>query len=81
MRPYQLVWQQTGDEVVLDLKTSTYLAINETGRTLWPALQDGATLDELAVLLAERHGVGDAVARADAAAFVAALGQHDLLAD
>jgi hypothetical protein len=72
--PGRLVYQETGEEIVaLDLRSSTYLAINETGRTLWPALEVGATLEELGHRLCEAHGVDTAQAQRDAATFVAEL--------
>lgn len=65
--------------VILDLRSSSYLLLNRTGATLWPALQTGATLAQLAQLLVEHFKVSDDVARHDAEAFVAALRSRDLL--
>ncbi|MBJ7328393.1 MAG: PqqD family protein [Solirubrobacteraceae bacterium] len=80
LRTDRLVFEQTGDEVVvLDLRTSSYLAINHTGRTLWPHLQDGATQTELTAILVAHHGTSQEVASADVDAFVASLRALDLL--
>lgn len=74
LRPDAVVWRQVGDEVVaLDLRAQEYLAVNNTGATLWPALQEGATAGQLATMLEERFAVSREVADADVRAFLSSL--------
>ncbi len=65
--------------VALDRNSSTYLAINATGAALWPALVQGSNTDELVALLRSEFDVDEGRARGDVEAFVAMLGQRDLL--
>jgi Coenzyme PQQ synthesis protein D (PqqD) len=75
-----LSWVETDDGmVVLDLATSRYLAVNESGRRLWPVLVQGSTRDALADTLVTAFGVDAEQALADVDAFVAALTQRGLL--
>ncbi len=80
LRPGALTWREVEGEVVaVDVRTSTYIAINKAGAVLWPALERGAPMDELAQSLVQRFGLVPERARADAAAFVAMLAEQDLL--
>ncbi len=73
-------WREVEGEVVaLDRNSSTYLAINTTGAALWPALIKGSNTDELVALLRSEFDVDEGRARDDVEAFVATLGQRDLL--
>lgn len=64
-------WQHVGGEVVvLDLDTSSYLGVNDTGALLWPMIADGATEVQLVESLMLRHDVGVDEASADVRAFV-----------
>jgi Coenzyme PQQ synthesis protein D (PqqD) len=75
-----VVWREVGDElVVLHMKTTTYLTINGSGRTLWDRLVDGATLDELVAALVERYGIGTEQAKQDVHGFVESLTACSLL--
>jgi hypothetical protein len=67
-------WQRVDDEiVVLDLTTSSYLSVNDTGAVLWPLVVDGATEAELARALASRFPIAPDQARTDVRAFVERL--------
>jgi hypothetical protein len=73
-------WREVEGEIVaLDLRSSLYLAVNPSGATLWPALVDGASRDELVQRLCAEWGVGPESARADVDAFLSELARHDLL--
>ncbi len=73
-------WREVeGEVVVLDRKSSTYLAINATGAALWPSLDRGSSPDELVTLLQSEFDVDEARARADVEAFVVMLRDRDLL--
>ena len=74
LRPDAVVWRAVDDEVVaLDLRAQEYLAINNTGAALWPALQGGATTQQLVELLVERFEVSPEQAAADVEAFLSTL--------
>jgi Coenzyme PQQ synthesis protein D (PqqD) len=82
IRPDAVEWREAEGEVVaLDLRTSTYLAVNETGATLWPALIEGATRDELVASLENGYGVERERAERDLDAFLELLRDRDLLED
>ena len=67
-------WQQVDDEVVaLDLESSAYLALNDTGAVLWPLVAAGTTEPRLVEELTTRFEVDEAQARADVGAFVERL--------
>ena len=64
-------WQRVDDEiVVLDLNSSSYLAINDSGGALWPLIADGTTEPRLIDALTTRFGLDPARAQADVGAFV-----------
>jgi hypothetical protein len=61
-RSEQISWRQVGEEVViLDLETSQYLTLNETGAFLWELLcQKAMTVEDLvAALLGEFDAAED----------------------
>ena len=68
-----------GEVVALDLKTSSYLGINETGGTLWPLLQEGTDEEALVRKLVETFDVSESTAQRDVKAFVEALRERGLL--
>ena len=81
LRTEELSWRQIDDEIViLDSSRANYLAINGAGARLWPALVQGATLEQLADLLVEAYGLDSARARADAGRFVSSLSEQGLMA-
>lgn len=81
LRTDGLNWRQIDDEVVvLDGNTANYLAINGSGARLWPALVQGATLQELAEILVDVYKLDGPRAMTDARQFVAALDEQGLMA-
>jgi hypothetical protein len=73
LRP-DVEWQHVDDEVVLlDLRSSAYLAVNDTGAVLWPMVAAGTTEPELVEELAARFPVEVDQAKADVTTFVARL--------
>lgn len=68
-----------GRVVAVDLRTSSFVALNESASALWPALGRGATDEELRRALVEEFGVTPEVASRDVAGFVAALRRRDFL--
>lgn len=81
LRDRDLVWREVGDEVIiLDMRASIYASVNESGRTLWLRLAEGASLDDLAGELETEYGLDPVDARRDAEAFLKSLQDRDLLA-
>ena len=75
-------WQRVDDEVVaLDLATSAYVAVNESGVVLWPLMAAGTDEEELVRTLVSHFSVDDGMARADVRAFVESLRSLSLLVD
>ena len=75
-----VVWRDLNDEViVLELATSTYLTLNGSGRLLWMRLVGGTDLLGLVSVLQEEYEIPEAVAVADAQAFIDALTERSLL--
>jgi Coenzyme PQQ synthesis protein D (PqqD) len=73
-------WQETDDGVVvLNLATSRYLVINDSGKVLWERLLEGATRSELAEHLVTVYEIETPVAAADVDDFVADLTACGLL--
>lgn len=67
-------WQPVDDEVVvLDLGSSAYLAVNDTGAVLWPLVAAGTSEPELVDELTARFDVDVEQAQLDVRAFVARL--------
>jgi hypothetical protein len=76
----QVEWRAIEGEIVaLDLRSSTYFAVNATGAVLWQPLLDGRTEDELTELLVATFGVDPRVAQDDVRAFVGMLTERRLL--
>ena len=73
-------WQRVDDEVVvLDLASSSYLGVNDTGAALWPLVAAGTTEARLVEELTRRFPVAAEQARAVVGAFVARLRSLTLL--
>lgn len=70
-----------GELVIYDLGARRYLGGNRAVAALWPLLLEGTGLDELAAALESGFGIDSETARRDAAAFVASLRDHGLLAE
>lgn len=80
LRRDSVSWVSTEDSlVVLDLRTSYYLSLNESGAVLWRRLADGASVSELEDALIDAFGLARAAAQADVRAFVATLRDRELL--
>lgn len=62
-----------GGIVMLDPESDRYLRLNATGRLIWEALAEPATVAELAQVLSERSGISRERAEADAATFIDGL--------
>ena len=64
-------WRRVGGEVVvLDVGSSAYMAVNDTGTILWPLVVEGATESRLVDELATHFHVEPEQAASDVKAFV-----------
>ena len=73
-------WRELDGEIVaLDLRTSTYLAVNRTGAVLWPALTAGASHTDLVDLVVDAFPVARPTAEQGVDAFLDELRRQDLL--
>ena len=73
-------WREVEGEVVaLDVRTSQYLAVNRTGAVLWPLLAAGTDREALVAAVLGEFEVDAATAERDVDAFLARLGEQDLL--
>jgi len=80
LRPDAVEWREVeGDVIAVDVRTSEYLAINDTGAVLWRALHGGATSAELVERLVARFDVEPEAAMRDVEAFLAGLEERGLL--
>ncbi|MDQ6613807.1 MAG: PqqD family protein [Actinomycetota bacterium] len=80
LNPAAVQWRIVDDEVLaLDLRTSCYIAINRTGKQIWPLLVRGTTEAELRDEIARVWAVDPLAAGRDVAAFVAQLEADGLL--
>lgn len=70
-----------GEVIVLDLRSSTYLAVNQSGAELWPLMVDGASRRALMARLMEKFDLNEQGATDDTDAFLSMLGAHGLLDD
>lgn len=68
------------ETVVLDLRSSIYLATNAAGTVLWRRLQEGATRTQLVEALLEEFDVAPERAAADVDDFVSECRRRGLLA-
>lgn len=80
LRQDDVEWREIeGEVVVLDLRRSTYLAVNRIGALLWPRLASGATRDALVEKLVDDFGVQRSRAEPDVDAFLQELREQELL--
>jgi hypothetical protein len=66
-----LAWRQVDDEIVaLDVESSRYMGLNESGALLWTAIAQGTTRSELIRLLADTYTLDAEVAERDVDEFL-----------
>ena len=82
LRTDALEWRNIEGEVVaVDLRTATYLAVNQSGAKLWDALASGATRVQLIDLLVGEFGLPREQAASDVEAFLQMLAEQEMLLD
>lgn len=76
-----MAWRSLAEEaVVLDLETSRYLSLNQSGALLWAMVSERpVSLDELVERLMSEFDVDRETAKVDVAEFLGACRQHGLL--
>jgi len=80
LRADALDWRTVEGEIVaLDVRTSTYLAVNRSGARLWPMIVQGTDREALVDRLVSDYDVNAAQATADVGAFLDLLGERGLL--
>jgi hypothetical protein len=80
IRKDDLTWRVlNGEVVVLDLRTSVYLSVNNTGKALWDLLVEGADEERLVRTLIDQFGIAEETARGDVVAFLSLCSDRDLL--
>ena len=73
-------WREIEGEIVaVDMRTATYLSVNESGSVLWPSLARGTRREDLIGALVDRFDIEPRAAATDVDAFVAMLVEQDLL--
>lgn len=78
--PGNVTWRKTGDEaVLLDLETSDYYSLNETGTFIWELLAAGKTPEKAAAALAAEYGVDQEQAERDLGDFLKDLAKLKVL--
>ena len=81
LRQDSIAWRQLDEDlVVLDLRSSTYLAANPAATLLWQALERGSTRDALVAELTAEFAIDAETAGADVDAFIADCRARELLA-
>lgn len=70
-----------GEIVALDLETSSYIGVNQTGGSLWALLQEGTDEATLVQHLISTFGIDESVARKDVRLFVSDLQSRGLLTE
>jgi hypothetical protein len=72
LRDGGVIWKEVdGETLLLDLATSTYIAVNESGAVLWRLLAEGASTEALAGALTSTFDISSEEATADVDEFVA----------
>lgn len=74
-------WKQLGDRVVaVDTNTGDYYTFNEVASTIWAAVCDNKSMDEIVAQILEEYDITDAEAvRSDAEAQIAKWKEMNLI--
>lgn len=68
-----------GETVLLDLKTENYFGLNDLGARIWQLTADGASLQEMRVVLAAEFDVGEEMLTKDLERFLGDLADAGLV--
>lgn len=76
-----VAWRQVGDDaVVLDLETSVYFVLNETGMFIWERLGQGAVPQEIRREVCRAYEIDEAAADKEIRRLIKKLCSEKLLA-
>ncbi len=82
LRTEDLVWQDLDDDlVILDLRASTYLRLNDTAAVLFRELDRTGSTEALVTKLRSEYEVATEDAERDVQSFLSRLSDYDLIAD
>jgi hypothetical protein len=82
LRTEDVAWREfDGESILLDLRTSMYLAANPAATVLWRKLAEGTTREGLVEALVEEFGIPAATAAVDVAAFLADCRARNLVSE
>lgn len=68
-----------GDRALLHVEHNTYFTVNPTAATLWMALSEPRSLDDLVGVITEAFEVSDAQCRPDIAALLEQMAEADIV--
>jgi hypothetical protein len=76
----ELSWLPVDEQiVVLDLRSSRYMSLNDSAARLWSILAGGGTFADLVAALQQAYGIDQERAAGDTAAFLDGLRDRGLL--
>lgn len=68
-----------GDRALLNLKTNTYFTMNGTAATIWQALHQPTSMDDLVAAVTHKFEVTDAVCRPDVVGLIDAMLEAEII--
>jgi hypothetical protein len=74
-----LAQEIAGETVILDLASSTYFGIDETGTMIWQLMQEGMSLEQIHHHMLDEYEVAADVLEKDILAFVSQLQEAGLI--
>ncbi|HRY28452.1 MAG TPA: PqqD family protein [Elusimicrobiota bacterium] len=75
-----VAWRKVDDEVViLDLETSVYYSLNETGSKIWELIGKGLSEEAIAEEVAEDYGQKVATVKKDVSAIIKKMKKENLV--
>ncbi len=80
LRSEDIQWKEVeGEIVILDLKSSRYMAVNKSGRFLWEAAAEGTTRSQLVKALMDKFQLDQGTANRDVNDFIETLRRNELI--
>jgi hypothetical protein len=68
-----------GEAVLLDTASGNYFSMNPIATDLWERLQQGASVDQVVAMVADKYRVGEATVRGDLEEFIGELRRSGIL--
>jgi len=78
---HESVFAQCVDEemILLDMESENYFGLDEVGASIWRAMQENETLEEVLAVLLEEYDVEEEVLKQDLLHFVTKLKENGLV--